>query len=359
MMAYWHRMSSRERLLFGVTAALVIGLALYIVIAPARAHLQELDDRIGDLEFRLQEYTRVIERSPQVNAAYAKIAEEHGTDLTKEEIHDGLRNELVRLALRDMPPPGQAPQDTGNPGARLINWVQLPEGDLNTGLQGYREYSIEFKTAHTSISNVVDFLRRIQESPYALRVRKLEIIRAPQAESSVMAVIDLARIVVDGVPEEIASMVAETHGVNLLENPSFEQVSTDGQRFPAWTVQNGQTTEERTQFTDESRSMRLTANAGGATVFQEIQLEGGATYSMSLDMAADGPARIGVATPSGQSYQGAVDIAGPGDFARHTLRFTVEGEPGAVIPLRAPVIETPQPGASIVLDNVVLKKLRG
>ena len=106
MSKFWSNLSDRERLLALIVVLLIGGGVAYSVTVRALGRLHSLDVQIENMEQQLANLTGQATWGPQVNVAFAEIAAEHSSAWTKEEIHDRLRHEIYRLALKTPPPPG-------------------------------------------------------------------------------------------------------------------------------------------------------------------------------------------------------------------------------------------------------------
>jgi hypothetical protein len=358
MIAQWEKMSTREQSMFTITILLVLIFVSVMTTSAAMGTLRGLDDDVDRLEQTLINYTQQVERSPAVDIAFARITNQHGSQMTKEEIHDGLRREILRLSSLNMPSPGQ---DSITPGKRIVQWNSLPEGELKTGLVGYREYTIKFTTAQGSFQNFILFLRRLNESPQALRVQQLTLQRNFDSEETVLGSLEVARTVVDGVPDDIVEMMAENDpNRNLISNSSFEKWYADQALFEDWKSIGLVISRDEESATLDTQCLNAKANSDGAMLFQEVPLDGGATYTLSFDMAAQGPVNVQIQDAAGTAYEGGLTLVAETDdtarlYKRYTMEFTVDEQQGKKKALRVPAVTLLKTGATVLLDNVQLK----
>lgn len=192
MSSLWSRLGSGERRL--AWAALVV-LGVAVVLSGAQRAVDRqcgLQERLAALENEVVSSTSEVALSRRVAARYAALAVAHASGLTEAQISDGLQSELDRLSLR--------PES----GKQLLKVVYRPEGVL-TACAGYREYQTTFTTQPTSLAAVAEFLSRLQQSPQALRVDRIDLRRDNPAARSVVAQITVTRTVVDPSAGDLAS----------------------------------------------------------------------------------------------------------------------------------------------------------
>ena len=353
MNAYLANLSDRERRLLGIAGVLVGCIVVYLIVSPAMNFLNDLDETIADREFQLKQYTEHAARAEDVDTAYAKIAREHGSDMTQQAIHDSLRAELLRLAARDMPAPGQGVV-AANANQRLVSFRDLPEGTLTAGLEGYREYTIEVRTITGSLSDHIEFLKRIQQSPIALRVKRLELLRQHNAKNQATAVIELARVVVDGVPLDGIADVAAVEKATMV-NGGFELYDEAIATFPGWIVEGATMDREIGYESEGGYCVRVTAESGNATLYQELTIAGGSTYECSIDLASMNETLIRVADEAGVFLGEPMHTVPEGALTRYTFRFTAPGESRDPVSIRMPVIQFTEAGHGAYIDNVKLR----
>ena len=353
-MKFWNKLSPRERAMASVIGVLFALSIVYFIGTPALARIRELDDQIDVLEQDMINYERHLARQADVDIEFDKIAAQHSSHWTQVEIHDRLRSEIYRLAEANPVPLG-APL-TGN---RMIAIPQLPAGELESAGLGYREYKLEFKTAQAKVSDLMTFVRRLEESPQALRVEQLSLQRPPELQGLASAVIRVNRTVVDGV-EEVDESAASAGSVDLAENGDFEDFS-EGVGFPHWTAVQVQLDVDRAHTTSGLQGLRAEAQGEGAALYQVHDLVAGTSYSVSLDLFAESEVSVGVWDESTQAlYDGAIVMDGSkGASGRCLFDFTVEGETGVTRSVRVPYVSVPQVGETVFMDKVSILEKRG
>jgi hypothetical protein len=162
-------LSTREQRLMVITIILVLSFAVAGALYTGYGHLHELDRRIANAE---QEIVNLYEQTLQkrsVDAAFNNVVAEHSTGQTKAEIHDSLRREIYRLALKD--PMVPAKEDY------FISIPTLPEGVLREDGEGYKEYQIRFRVPRTTLVDALEFLKRLEQSNLLLRIDTFEMSR--------------------------------------------------------------------------------------------------------------------------------------------------------------------------------------
>ncbi|MBN2309534.1 MAG: hypothetical protein JXR94_11215 [Candidatus Hydrogenedentes bacterium] len=360
MRGLYERISPRERrLATGAASVILIGL-VYLLALQAFARLDALDLEIEGLQQDLLYAARLAEQAEGVDAVFDAIAAEHSSQWSQEEIHDRLRREISRLAAKNAPPQGEvAPQ--GSP--MLVDIRSLPSGLLDEGGEGYRQYHIEFRTEPAPIQNLAVFLERLQESPQALRIDRVDLKRPPQA-GLFTATIAVTRTVIDdaapggGAPGPApapAQMDAPAPAANRARNPSFEQWDGDEAGFPEWQSEGLVLTQGTTHASDGAACLAAHARQPGGILFQLHELEAGATYDLYADILATGRAQLSATLDeSGAPLESPVELDADGARYRYHVRFTVPGAPGTRVLLRAPCIVLEGDGKSLFLDNVVL-----
>ncbi len=352
MNGFLAKMSQRERRLLTISAVLIACVLAYLVITPAIDYVTALDERIADREFQLIQYSEHAARASAVDTEYAKVAREHGSDLTQQAIHDSLRAELLRLAAREMPEPGQGVVAT-NPNARLVSFRDLPEGTLTSGLEGYREYTIEVRTVTGAINDHIEFLKRIQQSPIALRVKKLELIRQHNQIGQATAVIELARIVVDGVPLEQVAVEGAAQRATIV-NGGFEEYDDILKSFAGWETEGATLAQNAGWATEGKLCAALTPEDANAAIYQELTVSSGTTYECSVDVIGMADARVGVADDAGEFIGEPIAAAPQGAAMRYTFRFA---NPGKARAIRMPMIRLNAEAEAAYIDNVVLTEV--
>ncbi len=359
MNKYWRQLSKREQRLALATGGLLLAAVIYLIVAPAASHLRWLDAEIERLEMDLINYTAQVSREETVTREFAKIAEQHSVRWTAEEIHDGLRREIDRLSLENPPEPGEERGNSNPSDGRIVSIREIPEGVLSDSGEGYREYQIGFRTAQARVPNLVTFIRRLQESPQALRIDALQLERVSPMDEEATATFEVTRTVVDGIPEEIAETTdepGEPEDVEHIDNGLFEQWDSDSRKFASWNSRGAALDANERFATAGKHCLRAVASEPDAAVYQEVALTGGATYLLTADITVEGAAELGVANSEGNGlYEGTVTLDGDGAH-RYALRFTASGPAGESVQVRAPYIRLTDADTVVYLDNVSLKR---
>lgn len=343
----WHSISVREqRLTLGVLGAILAALALLLTRA-ALDRLDTLDATAASLEQQLFHLDQLAKQAEDVETAFTDIAAEHSSEWTQEEIYDRLRREITRLATKDVPPRGEAARPNA---AKLVDIRTLPSGNLEQGT-GYRQYHIRFKTEPAPIRNLVLFLARLQESPQALRIDRVEMVRPAEA-TVVTATIDVTRTVIDDEPGEEEPAPAAPEPV-LLANPSFEEFDAAGKSFPGWEAGGLDLAASALNVTDGETALMGVAKAAGASVYQRQELAAGVTYDLWVDMAATGPCTLAAWDEAADAALSA-PAEDPGDSGvrRYHVRFTAPEHESGRVTLRVPCIVVKEEGAKVFVDNV-------
>lgn len=180
--SYWYRLTRRERILAGLTAALLVAFGGGVVVYAALTSLDELDTDISRLEQDLINLQIQAAQGQGIEAAYREVVDEHSTHLTEQEIHDNLRREIYRLALKQ-PPAKDSEQTVENlKQSDYLVWIpELREGTMRAQGEGFREYQIRIRIPMTNILALRVFLTRLQRSSQLLRIDSLEFSRPPNA----------------------------------------------------------------------------------------------------------------------------------------------------------------------------------
>lgn len=195
MMNTWENLNPRERMLAKITLALL--LIIFVVFGSLKAYtkLDNLDERIANLELELLNLHQQEAQRVSVERSFEEVVEEHSSAMTQEEIHDGLRREIYRLALANP----ELPEEKQPKQSSQKYMVQIPmfrEGVLKEEGDGYREYQIRIQIPATRFLNVIAFLRRLEESPFILRVDSFDLTRDPSA-SDFRITMEITRTVLD------------------------------------------------------------------------------------------------------------------------------------------------------------------
>ncbi len=361
MIKLWNNLSDREKRLALAVGVLVGAALLYMAVTPALNHYQWLDAEIERLENDLLNYTMQMSRRDAVDREFARIAEQHSIEWSAEEIHDGLRREIDRLTWRSPPPPDgimTASVEPPGSGGRIVGIREIPEGQLSESGEGYREYQINFRTGQTSLPNIVMFLRRLQESPQALRVDSLQVTRAAPERPEVTAVFEVTRTVVDGIPEDVERAAQVAARTNMLDNPSFEEWDADASAFVAWNHENCEVAQSASFATAGEHALEARNAGSEGLVYQTMDLRAGESYILTADIAAQGPVQLRIMDmDSGQPFQGNHAIEESDLAHRYEIRFTVPGNSGQRA-IAAPYFVLQDGDARLYLDNVSVERAR-
>ncbi len=357
MKGFVKRMSAREVALGVVVLAALASAVAALVVLLAFRSLEAMDEDIARLEDELLTYSQRVKEGENVNRAFEQIAREHSSAWTQVEIHDRLRKEIGRLSLQALPPPGTDVVTGGQAsGPHLVDILTLADGQLTESGKGYREYQIAFDVQPTVFSNVVMFLRRLQESPQALRIQALDLKRQPDS-TAVSAHVTVTRIVVDtgsgpGVPG--GSSLGDV-ALSSVRNGSFEQWDAEKKAFPEWRSQDCLVGQARELAVDGQACLRAEASGAAAAVYQELSLPGGETYEVSLALLTKGSAMLGVEDLGANvSFAGGRTIDTKGQPMACRVRFTVPGKAGELARVGVPFVRVAEGGA-LFLDAVVMR----
>ncbi len=348
MVSQLQKLSPRERKLALAVVLLMAGGLIVILTHRALARIQELDQAIAQRQDTLIAYTRLLARSQSVDEAYARVAAQHSSAWTEAEIHDRLRQEIYRLAMKNPPPIGTpfSPSKSDI----LVSIPVLRQGTLKTGEEGYREYQLNIKLPGTTVDNIFTFLERLQGSDQSLRIDGLRLTRSPTQEL-VSAVIDVTRTVVDDPSEtsreDIGSYIPKTW-------PELGTLLDD------WQWEGCELSQVPQYVTRGTDSLKVHASVPGATLFLREELDTGMTHELSLDIIAFGPARIDVMNEAnGALYKGAAEVISDGQLRQYQLRFAVPAMREPRTRLRLPLITLIEEGSEVYIDNVMVKKSMG
>ena len=356
MSGFWSGISERERRLAVVTLCVLLAATAYVAFLRAAGNLRELDDAVEQLERALVGFEAQAARLDHVEREYAKVTEQHSSEWTQAEIHDRLRDEIDRLGLETVPPPG-VPL-TAASGARLVEIPRFPAGMLDDRGEGYREYRLRLSTAPTTIENLGLFLERLEKSEQLLRVDRLTITRPNPEAAAVLAEMTVTRTIIG---EASALPVREGESAaNLALNPGLEEWEESLDGFPGWESESVVVRRSEVNATEGAACLEAVAGPGGGAVYQVQRLRAGATYNLSVDVAATGAARLCVAEDeSAQPFEGAVALAADGRPNRYVVQFTVPESGADTVLVRAPAVLMDEEGVRVYVDNVVLNESPG
>lgn len=351
-------LSTRERRLAIAAGVLILVFPLYLAGRQLHGRLRLLDGEIDALEQQVLYSHELTNQADAIDERFNAIAVEHSSGWTQEQIHSRLSLEITRLCAKNVPP-RDTPAPPGSP--MLVTIRQLPSGTLNDTGEGYREYHMEFRTEPTSIHSLVTFLSRLQESPQALRIDRLDLVRPPESEM-VTATVAVTRTVIDDdtVREQRAS-VAQDPGPsgNLIQNPGFEERDSSGAGVPKWAAEGAEVSQGGRFFTEGSLGLTATLAEGVAEahIYQKVTLEAGQCYDLTFDLAAEGDVTVGLLDEmTGALLDKPVQVVSDGGFHRYHLRFTAPDASGNPVAVRVPFVAMSGDGARMFLDNVSLSK---
>jgi hypothetical protein len=367
MIDAWHRISERERRLIIVTLAAVLAAVGLVIVRGTMMRVALLDEQIVMLENDVLYYAQLAARRARVEEAFAGIASVHSSAWTQEEIHDKLQQEIRRLSLEQVRPPDAVTDESATPERYLVHIRSLPPGQLQESGRGYREYRITFRTEPNSISNVVAFLQRLEESPQALRVDSLELTRGAET-TQVAASVTVTRTIIDytgaGAPEGSEGGQQEELSAspppNLARNGNFQRWSSDPPDAPEWESAGLSLSLDLAHTTEGAHALRADAVEANAVLYQIQELNAGGTYDLHFDAAVTEGALAGIYDETaGEWLDSAQPMTAGGHVYRYHIRFTAPGVPGAPAALRAPYFVLDNPGATLILDRVILTEAGG
>ena len=346
MFKTWERLSQREQVLAIATAAVLIIFAAFLVWQRTQDRLDELNDKIKRLEDELVTNTLTLQHREVIEQEYAAIAAQHSSAWTEAEIHDRLRQEIYRLAQNT-----PAPLDKNGipiPGSPNIgNLVEIPslgKGQMAEGGAGYREYRINLRIPPTQLRNIIQFLERLHNSPQSLRIDALDLNRSPEQEL-VAASIDISRIVADG-----ATLTATESSAAVSGGLGRVNLNAD-----VWKVENASVENAPSQSIHGAVAIQMMA--GGAEVYMQHSLPGGATYEMIANISSSSPdVMVGVGSGVDGTPLGPMQpIVGDGQVNRYQASFSLP-EGGAPVVIQSPLIQsTSSTGAMVQVTGLLLQ----
>lgn len=186
-------LSAREQRLLGLTVALVASVVFLGIGYKGYDYLNILNRQIANSEQELLNLHEQTLQSRSVDAAFQQVVSEHSTGQSKEEIHDSLRREIYRLALKDPNTP-ESEQGTNESSKYLVQIPTLREGVLREEGEGYREYQIRFRIPSCTLETALEFLKRLEQSNQLLRIDTFELSR-PHLTSEISLTIEVTRTV--------------------------------------------------------------------------------------------------------------------------------------------------------------------
>ena len=292
MSKYWENMSPRERRLAVATASvLIIGLVWMGWLSAVRS-LAELDEIIEGRQQELVNFRQQMLRQGPVDEAFARIATQHSSAWTAEEIRAGLHREIFRLALRP-PPPADTPVAAGADAPRLVRVPSLPDGVINAEHEGYREYAIEFRVQPAPIADLIAFITRLQESAQVLRIDSMELSREPDSDQ-VAALLRVTRTVVDGVGQNAAAAEPATEAIKLRGD--FEGMADIATIAPDWRAEGCDLIFDEMVHLQGEKTLRATAQMAEARLACTLPVTAGSRYLLTFQAVSLGQVDAAVAT---------------------------------------------------------------
>ncbi len=351
--------ASEKRLSIAVVGLLLAAVIMVIGFRCADA-LATLDATIASQQNALLELSKFAALAGPVDEAYETMAKQHSSDWTQEQIHDRLRVEISRLQLRQVLPDDAPIPAVSKPGDSIVDIRSWPVGALEDSGEGYRTYQINFRTEPTSIQNIATFLERLQKSPQALRVDGLELTRQPLS-TEVTAVFRVARTVIgEGkTPQpKVAEAPKPVAPSNAIVNSDFAQWNPQESSFPGWIVSRAAMSEAKDLVADGGTALSLHANSPDAELYQVVHLRAGATYEMAFVARTAGVVQVCVFNESkGEALKGDANLVQGATGYQYRYRFTVPGDNGSEISMRAPYFVLGQTGVVLVVDNVSVQEV--
>ena len=351
--------ASEKRLSIAVAVLLCAAIIMLIAFRCVDA-LSTLDATIASQESALLEFSKFAGLAGPVDKAYDAMAKQHSSEWTQEQIHDRLRVEIARLSLRQTPPEDTPIPAVSKPGDLLVDIRSWPVGALDDSGEGYRTYQIKFHAEPTAIQNVAMFLERLQQSPQALRVDYLELTRQPLS-TAVTADVRVTRTVIgEGASPQpkVAEAVKPAAPTNLVVNADFAQWDPQDSSAPGWTATNASLAAEKDLVADGDTALSVHANGANAELYQTLHLRAGTTYEIGFVAKASGPAQLRIFNEStGSPLRGDAALVPSPVGQRYRYRFTVPGDKGAEVTMRAPSFVIEQSGAVLVVGSISLQEI--
>ena len=364
MTKYFSSLSPSERKL-SIAVVLLVAVSFVLIVAfRCLDVLDTMDATIESQEEALLQFTQQAALVEPVERAFESMAAQHSSQWTQEEIHDRLRVEITRLSLRQVPAENAPLPAAANRGETLVEIRAMPVGALEDSGEGYRSYQISFRTEPTSIQNIALFLQRLQQSPQALRVDSLELTRQP-ASTDVSASFRVTRTVIGDAasPQPVVASREETtpkENKNFVRNPGFEQWDGEKSLAPEWTAAGASLTSVNKDVTEGAAALKVSATGPDAHFYQVQHLQAGKTYDLQFDAIASGDILLEVVPDTGgAALEGASTLEQGQTPHRYHFVFTAPGAAGSPIALRVPSLALKNQGASVQIDNVVLKEAEG
>lgn len=343
----WDNMSPRERRLASAVLALVLVCAGFTVVRGATRYVRELDNQIVSLEDAIINNAHLVAMREQVERQYQGIATQHSSAWNEAQIHDRLRQEVLRLAEK-VPPeldkdgvPAQVTSGLGE----LVKIPKIGEGQLLEGGEGYRQYLLNFQVPDAPLGDVVAFLSRLQDSPQSLRIAKLAIMRNAD-NARCLADISIIRTIADLPPDAAASISAPT-----AKTPDDIQPGE-------WLTDGGTLAPSSEMAEAGKRCLRAEAQTAGAQFYTLKSLMSGEVYEFSIDITATGPCKLGIRDEEGKTpFAGEETLGNTGQPVRYRVQFAVPQGTGGRAKMRLPCLVLDEAGAQAYLDHFALKKV--
>ncbi|HOZ46878.1 MAG TPA: hypothetical protein PLO37_00520 [Candidatus Hydrogenedentes bacterium] len=347
----WNRLSTRERNLAVLVATLLVAGVALLLVRHAQENLDLLDTAIDQRTQTLINYTNQMARSQSVDQAYARVAAQHSSAWTEAEIHDRLRQEIYRIAMKD--PPAEGEPVSSRDEDLLVTIPTLRQGTLQKGGDGYREYQLSIQIPTTDIESMITFLERLQASTHSLRIDGLQLFRSPTT-TPVSAVINITRTVVDRAPDAL-----------LDAGPAGAAPSAVGGQYvfgkatEDWHAEGCTVTLSETHATAGPDCIQAVATQANAVVFLSEALDTGQKYVLCVDLTATGPAELRIMQDGTVAPQGAVKIEGDGVTRQYRIDFAVPPMREFQATVCLPYILIEQASSEVFIDSIVIRKVTG
>ncbi len=343
----WGNMSPRERRLGAAVLLLLLVCGGFTAVKTGFRYVRELDAEIISLEDAIANNTHLIAMREQVERQYRGIATQHSSAWKEAEIHDRLRQEVMRLAEK-VPPeldkdgvPAQVTSGLGE----LVKIPKIGEGQLLEGGEGYRQYALNFQVPETNVGDLVAFLSRLQDSPQSLRISKLSVVRNIE-NPKCMADISIIRTIAD-LPQDTNPVAEEPAPEKVTDIQPGEWLSAGGSVSPS------------SEMAEAGKTcLRADAQSAGAQFYTVKSLVSGSVYEFSLDVLTMGAGKLGIRDEAGKtSFPGEETITGAGQPVRYRVQFTVPQASGGRAKMRIPCLVLDESGSQAYLDHFSLKKV--
>lgn len=188
-------LNPRERRLLLITILLLVTVVGSVIVYKGYDYIRVLNRQIANTEQEILNLYEQTLQSESVDAAFQQVVSEHSTEMSKEEIHDSLRREIYRLALKN---PNIPESEQKGAEKDLVVIPMLREGVLREEGEGYREYQIRFRVPKCTLSTALEFLRRLEQSNQLLRIDSFEMSRS-HSSSNISLTIEVTRTVLSDI----------------------------------------------------------------------------------------------------------------------------------------------------------------